>query len=122
MLNEVINPTRLQNPSDIRQVTWASYNQCRNLVLPENICFNASYLRPFSLLELGLITSAGQACGPVPRDASPEHRGGVLTSPILLSGRNNCSDLGDLGTSIPSIPPEVRLWVLWGNASWWQHG
>lgn len=61
MLNEVINPTRLQNSSDIRQVTWASYNQCHNLVLPENVCFNASYLEPLQLLKLGLITPAGEA-------------------------------------------------------------
>lgn len=70
VLNEVINPTRLQNPSDVRRVTWASYNQCRNLVLPENVCFNAFYLEPFLLSELGLITPAGEACGPVPRDAA----------------------------------------------------
>lgn len=95
LLNEVINPTRLRNSSDVRQVTWASYNQCHNLVLPENVCFNASYLEPLELVELGLITPSGEVGGTLRAMQQPRASWKSLTHPLLQSSGEKRQDLGD---------------------------
>lgn len=119
-------------PQTSGRVTWASYNQCRNLVLPENVCFNAFYLEPFLLSELGLITPAGEACGPATRDAASRRRGcspwqgqerlcalpraprKSLMSPLLQGSRSKCKELGFLSPKCYLFPQKRASAVLWG--------